>query len=158
MLTEAITSFFDGRIRFRHALLRDPATALRVRDFLMGLPGVRGVEMNSRTGSALFTYDPVILDRKTLLGLAAQAERFLAVGQAEGTAKEQRSQSMGEKRPACRTPEGAWGRRVINRGMLASLTASVAFGLLGRNGLHILFGGIFLAFNSAHIYSFRKLL
>lgn len=158
MLTNAITSFLDGRIRFRHVLLRDPVTAQRVRDFLLGLPGVHGVEMNHRTGSALFTYDPAILDRGTLLGLAARAETFLTAGQVNGVAKQQEHKSMGEGRPACCRPDGVRVRRVINRGMLASLTASVAFGLLGRSGLHMLFGGIFLAFNTAHVYSFRKLL
>lgn len=77
-LIDYVTSFIDGRIRFRHRALRDEAVADRLKAYLSTLPGVRSTEVNTRTGSVLLDYDPDVLDRKTLLGLAGQAESFLA--------------------------------------------------------------------------------
>ncbi len=71
MLSDAIASFLDGRIRFRHAALHDPDVAARLHDYLTtSLPGVRSARVNSRTGSLLLEYDPEVLDRSTLLDLA----------------------------------------------------------------------------------------
>ena len=48
--------------------------------------------------------------------------------------------------------------RFTNRGMLATLGASLAFGLAGRERGHVVAGGLFLLFNLAHLYTYRKAL
>lgn len=155
MLSDTIASFFDGRIRFRHAALRDPDIAARLHAYLTtSLPGVRKAEVNSRIGSLLLEYDPAVLDRAALLDLAARAETLLAPLRADrGEAC-----ASGERRPVRRRPGRAQVRRALNRGMLVSLIASVIFGALGRKRAHVALGTLFTALSAAHLYSVRKCL
>lgn len=155
MLSDTVASFFDGRIRFRHAALRDPDVAARLHAYLTtSLPGVRKAEVNSRTGSLLLEYDPDLLDRATLLDLAARAETLLAPSRTEGG----EVCAAGERRPVRRRPGRAQIRRALNRGMLVSLAASVLFGALGRTRAHVALGAVFTALSAGHLYSVRKCL
>ena len=60
--------------------------------------------------------------------------------------------------PRTRRFDRARAIRFTNRGMLATLGASLAFGLAGRERGHIVAGGLFLLFNLAHLYTYRKAL
>lgn len=155
MLSDAIVSFFDGRIRFRHAVLRNPALAAGLREYLTtSLPGVRSADVNPQTGSLLLEYDPDVLDRRTLLDLAARAESLLFPLQEE----KKKADAPGERRPVRRRLGRAQVRLALNRSMLVTLAASVFFGALGRERAHVTLGVVFTALSAAHLYSVRKCL
>ena len=56
-----IRSYFPGRLRARHASLKNAETVKQVKTFLAGLEGVRSVEINPRVGSLLLLWDPAKL-------------------------------------------------------------------------------------------------
>ena len=132
-IESCITSF----VRLRHPSLKRAEDAEQVRGFLASLPGILRVTVNSRTGSLLLEYDPDQISREDLLALAGQWADF-ASAQDEAAAPRK--------------------RRFTNRGMLATLGASLAFGLAGRERGHVVAGGLFLLFNLAHLYTYRKAL
>ena len=141
-----ITSFVDGRVRLRHPSLKRAEDAEQVRVFLASLPGILRVAVNSRTGSLLLEYDPARISREDLLSLAGQWADFAS------------AQDEGARPPRKRRFDRAKAIRFTNRGMLATLAASLAFGLAGRERGHVAAGGLFLLFNLAHLYTFRKAL
>ena len=140
-----ITSFVDGRVRLRHPSLKRAEDAEQVRGFLASLPGMLHVTVDSRTGSLLLEYDPAQISRENLLALAGQWADFA-------------SAQDGAAAPRKRHFSRAKAIRFTNRGMLATLAASLAFGLAGRERGHIVAGGLFLLFNLAHLYTYRKAL
>ena len=142
-IESCITSFVDGRVRLRHPSLKRAEDAELVRGFLASLPGILRVTVNSRTGSLLLEYDPDQISREDLL--AGQWADF-ASAQDEAEA------------PRKRRFDRARAIRFTNRGMLATLGASLAFGLAGRERGHVVAGGLFLLFNLAHLYTYRKAL
>ena len=139
-IESCITSFVDGRVRLRHPSLKRAEDAEQVRGFLASLPGILRVTVNSRTGSLLLEYDP-----DQIMALAGQWADF-ASAQDEAAA------------PRKRRFDRARAIRFTNRGMLATLGASLAFGLAGRERGHVVAGGLFLLFNLAHLYTYRKAL
>lgn len=102
------------------------------------------VTVNSRTGSLLLEYDPDQISREDLLALAGQWADFAS--------------AQDEAAPRKRRFDRARAHRFTNRGMLATLGASLAFGLAGRERGHVVAGGLFLLFNLAHLYTYRKAL
>ena len=142
-IESCITSFVDGRVRLRHPSLKRAEDAELVRGFLASLPGILRVTVNSRTGSLLLEYDPDQISREDLLALAGQWADFAsAQDEAEAPRKRRFDRAI----------------RFTNRGMLATLGASLAFGLAGRERGHVVAGGLFLLFNLAHLYTYRKAL
>lgn len=75
-IESCITSFVDGRVRLRHPSLKRAEDAEQVRGFLVSLPGMLRVTVNSRTGSLLLEYDPDQISREDLLALAGQWADF----------------------------------------------------------------------------------
>ncbi|MGI5174260.1 hypothetical protein H0R92_11770 [Treponema sp. OMZ 840] len=53
-----ISSFFPGRIRLRHAVLKDAAVADALKSAVESHAAVKHVECNTHTGSALIEYTP----------------------------------------------------------------------------------------------------
>ena len=143
-IESCITSFVGGRVRLRHPSLKRAEDAEQVRRFLASLPGMLRVTVNSRTGSLLLEYDPDQISREDLLALAGQWAAFAS--------------AQDEAAPRKRRFDRARAIRFTNRGMLATLGASLAFGLAGRERGHVVAGGLFLLFNLAHLYTYRKAL
>ena len=129
-IESCITSFVDGRVRLRHPSLKRAEDAEQVRGFLVSLPGMLRVTVNSRTGSLLLEYDPDQISREDLLALAGQWADFAS--------------AQDEAAPRKRRFDRARAIRFTNRGMLATLGASLAFGLAGRERGHVVAGGLFL--------------
>jgi hypothetical protein len=62
-----IVSFFPGRIRLRFDELKNPAVAGDAVARIKAIPGITGVEENSRTGSLLIKYDAKALSTEKLI-------------------------------------------------------------------------------------------
>ncbi|MDR1359750.1 MAG: ATPase P [Deltaproteobacteria bacterium] len=73
-----IVSFVDGRLRFRHQALEQPAVMETARALILAQPGVLALKTNQLTGSILVHYDPAVLDRESLRTAAAFLEAQLA--------------------------------------------------------------------------------
>ncbi len=70
----AIVYHHPGRLRLRGPVLeRHPAAALRLRDAMSRMPGVRQAIHNARSGSLLVEYVPEAIDADTILGAVAAA-------------------------------------------------------------------------------------
>ncbi|MDE7064618.1 MAG: cation transporter [Desulfovibrionaceae bacterium] len=151
-MTDAhIASFIDGRVRVRHRALRDAATAEQARALLTAASGVRTATVNCHTGSLLLEYDFQALDRDGVRSLLRR------VGELPGL----KTAGDGECMPARRRclPKSlnrAQALRLVNRGMLATLAASLAFVLTGRGRGHVVAGSAFLALNALHLYTYRR--
>lgn len=140
MSEPSIVSFVEGRVRLRHRALKNAALAEQARHVLPQLPGMLEVNINQRTGSALLQYDPAEWSKDSLLGLLRQWEENNVTG--TGLASPVSSR--------CTV------RRLVNRGMLASLAASVVLGFRGQARAHVLAGGLFLAFGACHVWNVRR--
>lgn len=64
-----VRSFMDGRVRLRHPALQSRQVAELVQQGIAAIPGVRQVEVNCLSGSALLQYDSSRLSREKLMEL-----------------------------------------------------------------------------------------
>lgn len=147
MIEDYVTSCIEGRIRLRHSALQEPENAQLLKQFLAALPGMQNVAVNPRTGSLLLEYDPEKLSMRDLLELASGWEEQAAT-----------SEPCRPLRKDCSPLALLLNRRMLNRGMLALLGASLVAGMAGRTGVHVATGGLFVLFNALHVYTWRKCL
>lgn len=153
MLEQYITSFIEGRVRLRHDAFKDAARVAMINQILPGLPGILEVVANSRTGSLLIHYDCDELDRDAVLALLRQGETML------GLQSDAADGECGSLPPTVReTMSPLRWQRSMYMAMLASLGASLAFGLTGRLRPHMLAGSVFVALNAVHMWDRRKYL
>lgn len=163
MIESFVASFVDGRVRLRHPALKKAEQAEQARELLAVLPGMLRVSANSRTGSLLIEYDPAQISCEDLLGLAGQWEAWAAETPGAGEENESGTTSgglagaCGAARRRCGISR-AQAIRFTNRGMLATLAASLVLGVAGRERGHVVAGGLFLLLNLAHLYTYRKCL
>lgn len=80
-----VRSFMDGRVRVRHPALRDAAIATMARTALLRVDGVRGIELNLLSGSALILYDSARLPQDRLIEIGCRWADWLDQA-ARGTA------------------------------------------------------------------------
>lgn len=135
-----VASHIEGRIRLRHAALRDPAVLREVEGALKEAEGIRSVSGNPRTGSVLVEFDHVTVTAQQVLELT----RLPA----------SEPQTAPRARPEPMTPRDKM--RIAKRGMLGSLGALLIFAALDRERAHIAAGGLFVAFNAYHLYTYRR--
>lgn len=145
-----ITSFVDGRVRFRDEALKNPETAESVLGMLNGVEGVVSAISNLRTGSMLVYYDSEVIDRETLKQAAAAFEEHF------GTAAKSDGSETGED-CKCKWVLPAWlcGRRGEANLLGGALSATVLALLAGRRA-HVCVGGLFCLLSLKHIYDRRK--
>lgn len=62
-----VRSFMDGRVRLRHPALQNRQVAELAQQGIAAIPGVRQVEVNTLSGSALLLYDSGRLSREQLM-------------------------------------------------------------------------------------------
>lgn len=67
-----VRSFMDGRVRVRHPALRDAAIAGKARAALLRVDGVRDIELNPLSGSALILYDSTRLSQDRLIEIGCR--------------------------------------------------------------------------------------
>lgn len=146
-----IASSVPGRLRLRHAALRETACLENLRTAAGGWHGVREVEANARVGSLLVHYDAALIP---------QAELEVRLLGAAGLAAA--NDALAEPLPA-KAPAAA-GRRLnrvavnrqAKRAMLASLGVSLALAAAGAKRWHVLTGGMFLASLLVHLTVHRR--
>ncbi len=68
-IRDCVRSLLPGRVRLRHPMLKgvDADTITALSDMLMGISGVKTVEVNARVGSILLTWDEEVISAQTLL-------------------------------------------------------------------------------------------
>ena len=71
-----VRSFMDGRVRVRHPALRDAAIAGKARAALLRVDGVRDIELNPLSGSALILYDSSRLSQDRLIETGCRCKAF----------------------------------------------------------------------------------
>ena len=72
-----VRSFIPGRVRVRHPALRKPAVASEASMRLEGIEGIRSVDVNTDTGSALILYREDVLSQDDLIAEGIKWARWL---------------------------------------------------------------------------------
>lgn len=150
-----VASLLSGRLRVRDEGLKREPLVDRVRDALMGTPGVAQVDANPRVGSLLVLYDAALAAAEQILKTIAEllGSAGEAGGQEEPRSASGRIPFVGK---ASLSVSPAVRRKVVNLGMLASLLLSVAAAILDFKKLHILAGVVFLALFGDHFFQRRE--
>ncbi len=154
MIENYVTSFVDGRIRFRHPILKDSQIVEQIGELLQNVPGVVSLKHNERTGSLLLEYDQDTLDKETLLNLMQQGEQFIDF----------ESLDVQAKKPLCCLPSKLKSmttrekRKMYNRTMAVALGISALAIGVGNERVHALTGIVFLGLSLGHIKRMHKAL
>ncbi|MBS3956799.1 MAG: hypothetical protein KGZ40_04630 [Clostridiales bacterium] len=135
-----VASQIDGRLRFRHAGLRDPAIVSEVESALRGARGILSVTSNARTGSMLVKYDHEVITAEQVVEASQLPASASAIAQQRLCAPMTQREKM----------------RIAKRGMLGSLGALLLLAALDRERAHMVAGGLFVAFNAYHLYTYRR--
>ena len=132
-----ITSFIPGRIRIRHAALKDPETASSLAAGLNSHPGVNRAIANPVTGGLLIEYDPASVDmesaRQALKAIAPEGEDWL------------------EEYVAARSVGAAWSRSFSPR--LGQINKDAAEYLAMIGAFIVCSGSAALRSKGLHVYS-----
>lgn len=145
-----ITSFIEGRVRFRSNALKNPEIMAKVEAAISGLEGIESLVTNTRTGSLLLRYNPEAISNEMLLMAATALQEELGETGALENEKEQNR--------ACVLPDLAKlfkGRRGELNLLAAALLGTAAGPLLSKR-MHMWAGGLFLALSAKHLYDRRK--
>lgn len=150
-----VASHIDGRIRIRDEGLKKEPLLARVREALLAMPGVSGVEGNPRVGSLLVLYSAAVtgVERilETVAGLVGSGEAGKEAAEA-GSVFARVSAKVPFSIPA------KVKRNVANIGMLGALLLSVAAAIFDLKKLHILAGIVFLALFGSHVFERKEYL
>ena len=82
LLLKYISSFSEGRVRLRHPALRRAPVAELAKSRLSAVHGVKSVECNPVTGSALILYDSKVLSQDDLIAAGVAWAQYLDAVQA----------------------------------------------------------------------------
>lgn len=157
-----IRSYFPGRLRARHASLKNAETVKQVKTFLAGLEGVRSVEINPRVGGLLLLWDPAKLDIEQLKALASAALPEEKPVPAKSAATRQRAPAKGFQIGDLNPFHGS---KFVNQNVNRAMTATYALTLLGlvpgigpggKMALHVASGVAFTAFLAWHLIRYRS--
>ena len=133
-----ITSFIEGRIRFRSPELKKQAMASMLEEAANSLDGVLSLKVNTRLGSALLIYDPTVLSTDEL---RAQGAGFLELLDTEPAPKPANCSS--------KMKVLAKNTALINN-MLGASWFLTGFSLLAPIKYHALIGTIFMGLTGFH--------
>ena len=141
-----ITSFIPGRIRIRHAALKDPETASSLAAGLNSHPGVNRAIANPVTGGLLIEYDPASVDmesaRQALKAIAPEGEDWL---------EEYGTVQPFPIRPGRSNKDAAEYLAMIGAFIVCSGSAA-----LRSKGLHVYSGLTLAGLTVQHLYKYRK--
>ena len=141
-----IASCIEGRVRFRHPALSDPKLLEIVTGQLAVMPGITGIEANSRTGSVLVTHDESVASSD----LVAMAEA-LAATHGEALASATRAKPAKQKMTPAHLK-----RRTQKVGLATCMTGAVATGLADAKAAHLVFGFALVGLAAWHLSQDRR--
>lgn len=145
----AIASSIPGRIRLRHAALRNPLRLQQLEDRIGEWAHVQSAASNPKAGSLLVRYDAAALNAHEF---AARCETALA----ELLPRTEAPAPVAAPRPL---PRGGTRRvranRLAKRGMLASLALSMLLAAAGSKRWHAMTGVFFLHALGVHLWVHR---
>ncbi|WP_418765879.1 HMA2 domain-containing protein [Mailhella sp.] len=150
-ISDCVTSFIDGRVRFRHPALKHAETAAAVSAVVGGVEGVTEASVNPVTGSLLVRYDAETISRDKLLELARQGLALLP---------DMPSRVNSERcLPSClRAALSPKVTRLVDRALLVSLLCCLAGAATGMGALHRVAGAAFAVAGLQHAVAHRKAL
>jgi len=148
-----IASSIPGRLRLRHALLRDPARLARLVGDFRQWPHVGEVSANVRTGSLLVHYDAAALSESECARRCAAAVTGLLPAPPRDAAPPIPVATRAERRAG--SPR-VHANRLAKAGMLAGLAASMVVAAMGAKRLHIWTGVFFLHALGVHLWVHRR--
>lgn len=135
-----IVASIPGRIRLRDPALRQAARLARLAASLQTLAGVRAVDGNPGAGSIVIHYD------------AAAASVDAMEAAIEQAAERALTEARSNYRPSTRVRIN----RYAKRGMLLTLSTSLALAALGQKRWHALAGGAFIGCLGVHLLVHRR--
>ena len=151
-----VTSFIDGRVRLRHPALRRHQVVAEIQPRILDIAGIRSAEFNERAGSLLLCYDSEILSRDDLIRQALPWASYLD-GCLEGQPVLPPAGSpSGECKAAFPVHGKVCWRKMVNRGMLASLAVTAGSLVLGGKRVHVAAGAVFLVLAGMHAWRYRR--
>jgi len=158
-----VASLVDGRVRIRDEGLKREPLVTRVREALLGAPGVSAVEANPRVGSLLILYSAALTAVEQILKTVSD---LLGSGAEEGGAAESGKTTAEPGKATGKFPftrklsfamPSVMKRRVVNNiGMLASLALSLAAVIFHLKKIHVLAGIVFVALFGVHLFERRQ--
>lgn len=166
-----VASSLRGRIRLRHAALRNPDRLARLRQIIADWPQVREVTANEKAGSLLVRYDAIALQENDCARRCEAALAELLPARTEvPPAPARLAPVVAEAVPAARS---TWPRaaapaaarsgaprvranRLAKRAMLATLAASLLLAALGAKRWHIWAGIAFMHALGVHLWVHRR--
>lgn len=148
---QCIASSIPGRLRLRHAVLRNPAQLARLAEDIGHWPQVGAVSINARTGSLLVHYDALALPESACRQRAIDAVAALAPPAGAPPAQPAVTARYGTRGQSVRR-----ANRLAKLGMLAGLSLSMLLAALGAKHLHAWAGLFFLHALGVHLWVHRR--
>ena len=148
-----IISKIPGRIRLRDERLTGAAFTEQLRNRLLAVPGVSGVEMNQRTASLLVTYPPGS-EVEALLQSCLHLTEPVKTKQMQSTGSRTKTGKSVKKASSLPFTQ----RQILNYGMMVTFAASGIGIALHYKKLHALAGFLFIAIGGLHMYDKRRTL
>ena len=143
-----ITSYADGRLRFRHGGLKRSVIAAKVERDLDALEGVTHFTVNQRVGSLLVNYDHLKVTNDDLL---AVLRRYV-------TSFSRRAKDDRRKGPRRAQGLKLAKRRVLNTGLIVSLVGSLVALPFKAKTAHVQLGILFTVFSLLHAFDKKRTL
>lgn len=147
-----VVSSLPGRLRLRHASLRQPARLEQLRQTLAAWPESRAIQANPATGSLLLSYDVAALPQSEC---EKRCEAALAALLPPPATPATPAVVQTPRASLTRT-QTLRANRLAKRGMLASLAASMALAAVGAKRAHIWTGVAFLHALGVHLWVYRR--
>lgn len=135
-----IVASIPGRIRLRDPALRQPAHLERLLSALGALPAALAVEGNLGAGSIVLRYDAARVPVEAMEAAVDQAA----------------DAEFARPRSAYKPSTRVRLNRYAKRGMLVTLSASLALAAVGQKRWHALTGGAFVACLAIHLAVHRR--
>ncbi len=149
-----IASHFEGRARIRDEKLTSGSLISEVREKLLEMPGVSGVEANSRTGSLLVLYSAAKTGFDSIIELISEMiGSYVEKETTEAGTTEKGYDCCGKI--SLTIPPG-FRKAAVNIGMLASISFSLVAIIFHLKKLHVLTGIIFVALMGDHVLERRQ--
>ncbi len=157
MLEDFVVSFIAGRVRLRHAVLKDAALAAEIVPMLSAFPGVERIEHKALTGSLLVEYDPEVLGDDAITALLEQGEEWLKENAPQAESDNAQKMSFASMNVSDKLTR-AQKRKIFYGGMVGSFFTMLFTGGVGSKKAHYTAGMLFAVLTLVHMWRVRKII